>query len=75
MFVQLLVNDHTSNVRAFKLLINNYNGDKNLFIYHLADNKTLKIYLLFDIAHLVKNIRNNLLNQKICFPRVFICRI
>ena len=54
--------DHASNVRAFKLLLNNYNGDKNLFIYHSACNETLKTYLFFDIVHLVKNIRSNLLN-------------
>ena len=60
----VISDDHASNVRAFKLLLKNYNGDKNLFIYHPAYNETLKTYLFFDIVHLVKNIRNNLLNRK-----------
>ena len=29
----VITDDHTSNVRAFKLLLNNYDGDKNLSIY------------------------------------------
>ena len=40
-------------------------------IYHPAYNETLKTYLFFDIVHLVKNIRNNLLNrQKFVFPEI-----
>ena len=40
-----------------------------MFIYHPAYNETLKTYLFFDIVHLAKNIRNNLLNRKkIVFP-------
>ena len=37
--------------------------DNELFIYHSAyDN--LKTYFYFDMVHLVKTIRNNLLNKK-----------
>ena len=60
----VISDDDASNVRIFKLLLNNYNGDKNMFIYHTAYNEILKTYLFFDIVHLVKNIRNNLLNRK-----------
>ena len=45
-------------------MLNNYNGDQNFFIYHPAYNEKLKTYLFFDTVHLVKNIRNNLLNRK-----------
>ena len=45
-------------------MLNNYNEDKNFFIYHPAYNEKLKTYLFFDTVHLVKNIRNNLLNRK-----------
>ena len=30
----VISDDHAFNIRAFTLLLNNYNGDKNLFIYH-----------------------------------------
>ena len=60
----VIIDDHPSNVRAFKLLLNNYNGNKNLFIDHPVYNETLKTYLLFDIVHLVKNIRNNFFSRK-----------
>ena len=40
------------------MLFNNYSGDKILLIYHPAYIETLKI------VHLVKNVRNNLLNRK-----------
>ena len=60
----VIIDDHPSNVRAFKLLLNNYNGNKNLLIDHPVYNETLKTYLLFDIVHLVKNIRNNFLSRK-----------
>ena len=58
----VISDDHVPNVRAFQLLLTNYNGDKNLFIYHPAYNETLKTCLFFDTVHLVKNIRNDLLN-------------
>ena len=38
----IIRDDHASNARAFKLLLNNCIGDKNLFIYHPAYNETLK---------------------------------
>ena len=42
-----------------------------MFIYHTAYNATLKTYLLFDIVHFLKNIRNNLLNRKkLVFPEI-----
>ena len=35
--------DHASKVRPFKLLLNNYNGDKNFFIYHPVYNDTYSL--------------------------------
>ena len=45
----VISDDHTSNVRAFKVLLDNYHGYKNLFIYHPVYNETRKTYLFFDI--------------------------
>ena len=42
---------------------------KKRYIYHPAYGRLLKTYLFFDIAHLIKNIRNSLLNrEKLVFP-------
>ena len=54
----------TSNVRAYSELHKTYDGDSKLYIYHPACAGLMKTYLFFDIIHLIKNIRNNLLNQK-----------
>ena len=56
--------DHASNVRAFSLMHKSYDGDDQLYIYHPTYKSLLKTYLFFDIVHLIKNIRNNLLNRK-----------
>ena len=60
----IVTDNHATNVNAFTLLHKMYNGDKKLFIYHPAYNGSMKTYLFFDIVHLIKNIRNNLLNRK-----------
>ena len=60
----VISHDHTSDVRAFKLLLNYYNGEKKLFIYHPTYNETLETCLIFDIVHLAKTIRSNLLKRK-----------
>lgn len=60
--VRAVVSDnHASNVSCFTKLINSY-GEKTegSFINILSQ----KIYLFFDTVHLMKNIRNNLLNKK-----------
>ena len=53
--------DHSTNVSAYtKLLVENGKAADDLFV-------TLngrKIYLFFDTVHLIKNVRNNLLNKK-----------
>jgi hypothetical protein len=62
----IITDNHPSNVTAFSLLHKMFDGDKKLFIYHPVSMKT---YLFFDIVHLIKNIRNNLLlRKKFVFP-------
>ena len=59
--------NHPSNVSAYKKLFSSHgNSEDNLFI--TLNGK--KIYLFFDTVHLMKNIRNNLLNRKrFLFPQ------
>ena len=63
----VVTDNHAANVGAFKILLNAYPGDHQTYV-ELPDagNKT---YVFFDTVHLVKNIRNNLLNsKKFVFP-------
>ena len=57
----VVCDDHPTNVSAYKKLLTDFgNSTDDLFITINAK----KIYLFFDTVHLVKNIRNNLLNRK-----------
>ena len=60
--VRAIVSDnHSANVLAYKLLLKESGrSDDDLFIEHDYQ----KIYLLHDAVHLIKNVRNNLLNYK-----------
>ena len=52
---------HASNVSAYRFLLSRFATCQNdLFIIF----NEMKIYLFFDSVHLIKNIRNNLLNHK-----------
>ena len=66
--VRAVVTDsHSCNVSAFSKLKKSYNSVDSFFIKH-PERKT-KTYLFFDNVHLLKNIRNNLLNnRKFVFP-------
>ena len=58
----LVTDNHGANVTAFSILLNENDGDKHhFFTIPEADFKT---YVWFDTVHLMKNIRNNLLNRK-----------
>ena len=63
--VRAIISDnHTTNVNAYNLLLNNYKAqDKDYKIQnpYISDEN---IYLLFDTCHLIKNIRNNLVTKK-----------
>ena len=63
----VVTDNHSANVAAFKILLDKYDGDKK---YYLALPGSLnKTYVYFDTVHLLKNVRNNLLNgKKFVFP-------
>ena len=57
----IVCDNHPSNVSTFKKLLESSNQDPaSLFLLH----ETRKIYLCYDTVHLMKNVRNNLLNHK-----------
>ena len=65
----VICDDHASNVSAFSLLMRKYNTEDESYIYHHAYNGNIKTYLFYDIVHLIKNVRNNLMNKrKFVFP-------
>ena len=64
----VIVDNHSTNVNAFSRLYDLY-GDRNRpnVITHPSSSK--QIYLFYDSVHLLKNIRNNLLNaRRFIFP-------
>lgn len=66
----VVADNHSSNVAAFNGLTEQFGRDSDPFRVWVNDQP---IYLFYDAVHLVKNIRNNLLNQKrLLFPP-FIC--
>lgn len=58
----IVMDNHSANVNAFEKLCSQY-GDSNLPYITFPGSK-VKTYLFFDTVHLLKNIRNNLLNRK-----------
>ena len=57
----VVCDDHSSNVSAFKKLLAIYGpSDNDLAIEY----NNQKVYLFFDVVHLMKNIRNNLSQQE-----------
>ena len=66
----IVADNHSSNVRAFSSLRQRFESDSPYYFKHLSNNK--KIYLFYDNVHLIKNIRNNLLNgKKFVFPSFY----
>ena len=62
----IVANNHSTNVSAFNILQTRF--PSGCFHIKHSHNST-KTYLFFDNVHLVKNIRNNLLNcKKFVFP-------
>ena len=60
----VVIDDHSSNVAAYKKLHEEYFGDDETYIQHPAYGGVQKTYLFYDVIHLIKNVRNNLLNKK-----------
>ena len=64
----IVTDNHSANVNAFSYLRKKYGNDSELFIRHPSNNGK-NTYMFFDSVHLIKNIRNNLLNcKKFVFP-------
>ena len=68
---RIVCDNHPPNVSAFKLLKKDHPlHDKNVSIIY----KGQRVYLFYDSAHLVKNIRNNLFgNNRFIFPMFEFC--
>lgn len=63
----LVTDNHSTNVAAFNILLNENIGDKKQ--YFSLPNSDHRTYIFFDSVHLVRNIRTNLLNgKKFVFP-------
>ena len=69
--VAVISDNHSTNVSAFNILIKKYpHTRKDINIIDHPSNINNGIYLFFDLVHLLKNIRNNVLNSKIfSFPQ------
>ena len=57
----VITDNHATNVLAFKILRSKYGVEDNDLYFTFMENK---IFNLYDSVHLMKNIRNNLLNAK-----------
>ena len=65
----IVIDNHNSNFNAFKSLKQKFGKGDKLFIQH-PSNPHKNIYLFFDTPHLIKNVRNNLLNsRRFVFPQ------
>ena len=64
----IVSDNHAANVSAFNFLLKSYAAhETEFFIEH--PQSSCKTYLFYDNVHLLKNVRNNLLNsQKFVFP-------
>ena len=63
----IVADNHSANVNAFSCLVKNFNSPSRLYIKVPSQNKNT--YLFYDNVHLIKNVRNNLLNgKKFVFP-------
>ena len=62
----VVTDNHATNVLAFKIIWSKYGVEDNDLYFTFIENK---IFNLYDSVHLMKNIRNNLLNAKrFAFP-------
>ena len=65
----VIFDNHPSNVSAFNKLFSNYGSksDKNVILHHSTSDQ--RTYLFYDSVHVLKNVRNNLLNfRQFIFP-------
>ena len=65
----VVADNHKSNVSAFTSMLKEYGGEGDISIFHPAYKNELKTYLFYDMVHIIKNVRNNLLSsKKFVFP-------
>ena len=65
----VISDNHSTNVSAFAHLIKNFGFNKEVHGIKHPSKPELCIYLFYDSVHLIKNIRNNLLNyRRFIFP-------
>ena len=67
----IVTDNRTLNVHTFSSLAAIFNSDAHQYIKH-PGNFDKKTYLFYDTVHIMKNIRNNLLNRKKCVFSEFI---
>ena len=58
---ECVCDNHPSNVSAYRKLISTYSESNDDLCIYINDKR---IYLFYDSVHIIKNIRNNLLNRK-----------
>ena len=64
----VVTDNHSTNVNAFDYLSKSYSTDESFYINH-PNNGGKRTYFFYDSPHLIKNVRNNLLNgKKFVFP-------
>ena len=63
----VVTDNHSTNVTAFSTLLKRFSSSSDSYFTYPVNN--LKTYLFYDNVHLMKNVRNNLLNgKKFVFP-------
>ena len=66
----IVTDNHSSNVHPFSSLVAMFNSDSLQYTKH-PGNFDKKTYLFYAMVHIMKNIRNNLLNgKKFVFPKI-----
>ena len=64
----IVIDNHSANVTAFSALIKIFNSGSNYYIKEPQNSG--KTFVFYDTVHLMKNIKNSLLNKKKFVSRV-----
>ena len=60
----MISDNHSTNVSAYSSLLKTYRLDNDTNKSYVMYFEGRKIYLMYDSVHIIKNVRNNLLNNK-----------
>ena len=60
----MISDNHSTNVSAYSSLLKTYRLDNDTNKSYVMYFEGRKIYLMYDSVHIIKNVRNNLLNDK-----------